>query len=369
MPVHSDDANLSDAAPVPRPQHIDLSHLIRLTDDTGLFQHALYAVPDPTHGYCIDDNARALLACVRYLHQVGEDPRVSSLMRRYLAFVAYAYNAERGLFRNFMSYDRRWLETRGSEDSQGRTAWALGLTVRDARATDVRDLAGDLFRKALPGLGGLGHIRSWAFALLGLNAYLDYEPGYAPALALRKRFAAALHQAYRARATPDWPWWEDLVTYDNAKLGQALFQTGQALGDNTMCGDAATALRWLIDQQTAVGDNGHTHLSIIGNDGWLKPGVARAVYDQQPLEAWALVEACAVLANGLACDRETASYWRSRAMWCLGWFLGANDAGQPLADLATAGCRDGLQASGPNANQGAESTLSWLLAQLAVQKL
>lgn len=338
-----------------------------MTDDTGLFQHALYAVPDPGHGYCIDDNARGLLACVEYLRLFGEDDAVLNLLRRYLMFVGYAFNPDLGVFRNFMSYDRRWLEARGSEDSQGRTAWALGVTVRDARVPDVRNLAGDLFREALPGLAKLGHVRSWAFALLGLNAYLEYEPGYAPAAELRERFGRAMHGAYRARATPDWPWWEDLVTYDNAKLCQALYQTGRALGDPAMCADAATSLHWLIQQQTATGADGRTHLSIIGNDGWLRPGQPRARFDQQPLEAWALVEACGVLSDGLADDdAEATRRWRDQAYWCYRWFTGSNDQGRPVIDPSTGGCRDGLQAGGPNRNQGAESTLSWLMAQFAI---
>jgi len=348
---------------------IDLSHLERLTDDTGLFQHALYAVPDPAHGYCIDDNARAMLVCVGYLRGFGDDPRALALLRRYLMFVTYAYNADRGVFRNFMGYDRRWLEECGSEDSQGRAAWALGVTVRDAAAADVRNLAGDLFRQALPGLSGLNNLRSWAFALLGLNAYLEYEPGYEPAAELRERFARELHHAYRARATTDWPWWEDLVTYDNAKLCQALFQSGRALGDTAMCADAAAALRWLVQQQTATGKDGRTHLSIIGNDSWLRPGQPKARFDQQPLEAWALVEACAVLKRVMADDDPEASrQWREIALWAYAWFTGRNDLQQALAVPATGGCRDGLQAAGPNRNQGAESTLSWLLAQLAVSE-
>ena len=349
---------------------IDLSHLARLTDDTGLFQHALYAVPDPGHGYCIDDNARALIVAVRWLGRFGQDPRVVELARRYLMFVAYAYNADAGVFRNFMSYDRRWLEERGSEDSQARACWALGVTVRDAEVSDVRNLAGDLFRQALPGFGELGHVRSWAFALLGLNAYLAYEPGYGPAAALRERFASALHRAYRARATADWPWWEDLVTYDNAKLCQALFQCGVALGEPAMCADATAALHWLIAQQTAVGDDGQTHLSIIGNDGWLRPGVPRSRFDQQPLEAWALVEVCAELSQALReTDPAESERWKEHAAWCYRWFNGQNDQGQPLVDAVTGGCRDGLQPSGPNRNQGAESTLSWLFAQLLMSDL
>lgn len=344
---------------------IDLRQLRRMTDGTGILQHALYGVPDPNHGYCIDDNARALIAAVHHAKLRGYDEDALPLSR-YLAFVVYAYNEEVGAFRNFMSYDRRWLEDRGSQDSQGRAIWALGLTVRDAPADDLVNLAGDLFRKALPGVAKLTPLRSRAFALLGLNAYLDYESDYAPVLELRGRFAQALHAAYRAYATADWPWWERLVTYDNAKLCQALYESGRAMGREDMMRDATAALDWLIKQQTASNEAGQTWLSIIGNDGWLEPGRARARFDQQPLEAHALTQACLVVARGEA-DAAFKQAWRDRAAWCFAWFLGRNDLGKPLADPATGGCRDGLQATGVNRNQGAESSLAYLLSVLLMR--
>lgn len=341
---------------------VDLRQLRRMTDGTGILQHAVYGVPDPNHGYCIDDNARALIAAVHHAKLFGYDEDALPLSK-YLAFVAYAYNEEIGAFRNFMSYDRRWLEERGSEDSQGRAIWALGLTVRDAPTADLQNLAGDLFRKGLPGVAKLAPLRSRAFTLLGLNAYLDYESDYAPVLELRDRFAESLYAVYRAYATADWPWWERLVTYDNAKLCQALYESGRAMGRDDMKRDAAAALHWLITQQTACNEAGQTWLSIIGNDGWLAPDRPRAFFDQQPLEAYALTQACLVVAHGEA-DAAAAVAWRERAAWCFAWFLGRNDLGKPLADPVTGGCRDGLQVTGVNRNQGAESSLAYLLSLL-----
>ncbi len=339
---------------------VDLRHLGRMTDDTGLFQHALYATPDCSHGYCIDDNARGLIAGLLYARLFGHDDNTVPL-HRYLGFVAYALNPDTGTFRNFMGYDRRWLEDEGSHDSQGRNVWALGLTVRLGPTQALRSLARELYERAVEGLALQDHLRSFAFALQGMDAFLQAVPDHGQTLEARVKYAELLYQKLQERRGDDWPWWEDLVTYDNAKLPHALLLAGPALYRDDMTAAGLETLRWLLDVQTTGGDGGRCHLSIIGNDGWLPRGGERAPFDQQPLEAYALVDACLCAAR---VDTEHRERWEGDARMCLDWFRGRNDLSAPLADPATGGCRDGLQPSRTNQNQGAESTLAYLLAVL-----
>ena len=246
----------------PMPE-IDLRQLRGLTDDTGMFQHALHNVPDPNHGYCIDDNARALIATVYHAQLRGYDERVVPL-HRYLQFVAYAFNETTNRFRNFMSYDRRWLEEAGSEDSHARALWALGVTVRYAPTESIRGLADELMNLGLRVAGEqLGHVRPWSFALLGLDDYLKARPDHETARDLFERFAESSYRMVRQNATGDWPWWEDILTWGNPRLPHALLVAGQALGRDEMVDTALTALRWCLQVQTAA----EGHLSIVGNEG------------------------------------------------------------------------------------------------------
>ncbi|MEM7624869.1 MAG: hypothetical protein AAF333_04495 [Planctomycetota bacterium] len=345
---------------------IDLRHLQRMTDDTGLFQHAIYATPDANHGYCIDDIARALIAGVLHAQLVRHDEKLIPL-HTYLAFLAYAYNEDRGKFRNFMGYDRQWLEAEGSHDSQGRTIWALGVTATHGPTGPIRQLSNELYLKALPTLHGLNFPRSWAFALLGLQAYLHGKPEHAESRSLRDEYAEKLFAAYTGHAADDWPWWEDEVTYDNAKLCHALLLTGPAMGRPEVTDAGLTALRWLADQQLSTRDDGTTCLSIIGNDGWLQRGKPRAPFDQQPLEAYAMVDACLQAARAVE-DTTQRTEWEAHARLCFEWFTGRNDLGTPLYDPETGGGRDGLNADGVNQNQGAESSLAYLLAVLEMHR-
>lgn len=337
---------------------IDLRHLLKMTDDTGLFQHALYSVPDPHHGYCIDDNARALLAALIHAELFGHDELVMPL-HRYLMFMAYAYNEPAGVFRNFMSYDRRWLEDAGSPDSQGRAIWALGSVVKHAPDDDTRDLASELLRKALPGAGIFIDSRSKAFALLGLNDWLSVSLDDQATRALRDRYATDLLEAFRKHTGADWPWCEDLATYDNAKLCHALLVSGQSMCRGDMIEQGLKSLRWLLDVQRAADG----HLSIIGNQDWLPRGGQKAAFDQQPLEAHALVHGCLTAAS-VSGD----TFWADEAWRCFRWFTGDNDLGVPLYAEDTGGCMDGLQIDGANRNQGAESTLAYLLSVLELHR-
>ena len=333
---------------------IDIRQLLRLSDDTGILQHATHAAPNPNHGYCIDDNARALIAGIQFANlRPHEAHRVP--LHRYLSFLIYAFNEANSTFRNFMSYDRQWLETSGSEDSQGRTLWALGLTVRFGPAKDIRNLAHTLFQRALPSIEHLNPIRSKAFALIGLNAFVDAVPNHEPSVALRDRLTQELFDTYQHHATPDWPWWEDTVTYANAKLPHALLLGGTAIGRTDVIEGALESLKWLLEIQTTP----KGHLSPIGNKGWMTRNGTKAQFDQQPIEAHALVEAC-LLANRWTNE----NIWVDHAWRSFEWFTGCNDLNIPLHDQETGGCHDGLQCDGVNQNQGSESSLAYLLCVL-----
>jgi len=355
----------ADSPLLPLPD-IDLRHLQRLTDDTGVYQHAVYATPDANHGYCIDDNARALIAGLLHADLHGLDEAAVPL-HTYLNFIAYAYNADTKQFRNFMAFDRSWLEDAGSHDSQGRNLWAMGLTVKLGPTQSIRDLGRELFGRALPALDGLGFIRSWGFALLGLDAYLDAHPDDTASGEMFSTYAEKLFAAYTQHATPEWPWWEDVVTYDNAKLPHALLIAGSRLQQPDMTAAGLAALRWLLEQQIEHGADGKPHLSIIGNDGWLVRGQPRAQFDQQPLEAYAMVDACLAAAR-VVTSPEDRRRWEADARLCYEWFTGRNDLGVVMLDPETGGGRDGLEPNGANQNQGAESSLAPLLATLEMHR-
>ena len=332
-----------------------------MTDDTGMFQHAVFATPDADHGYCIDDNARALIVAVRHAALFGHDEERISV-HRYLGFLHHARNDRTGAFRNFMGYDRRWLESEGSNDSQGRTVWALGEAVRLAPDTNTLRLAESLYHHAIDASETLDSLRAQAFTILGADAFLERMKGHGPSVAAVERFGQNLHRRLLAHRRDDWPWWEDRVSYDNARLPQALLAAGRHLGDGQMTADALAALEWVWNVQEGTTPSGSPCVSIIGNDGWLRRDGHRARFDQQPLEAAALVDACLDAARhgtGAAATR-----WRERAALACGWFRGVNDLGVSLVDGETHACRDGLHPGGVNQNQGAESILALLLAEL-----
>jgi hypothetical protein len=338
---------------------INLDHLRRMTDDTGLLQHAMFNVPDRTHGYCTDDNARALVLAASAHHLLLEDERLASMSACYLAFLVHAFNPATARFRNFMSYDRRWMETEGSEDSQGRALWALGVTI--ARAPDKGQLAAasSLFNRALPAVETFTHCRSSALALIGINAYLGRFAGSTGAKRVAKMLARRIIREFRKNATEDWYWFEDVLTYDNGKVAQALVTTGVLLENPKMVQVGIAALEWLTKVQFEAG-----FFRPIGNDGWYLKDGHRARFDQQPLEAQSMIEA-----YGAAYAATGELRWADLANQTFLWYLGQNDLGAPLADSRTGGCYDGLGPEGPNLNQGAESTLAWLLSLAEVHRL
>lgn len=330
-----------------------LDHLQRLSDSTGIVQHALYSVPDHTHGYCTDDNARALILTV-LLEELGKDSSVVHLLAsRYAAFLNYAFDRDTGRFRNFMSFDRRWLEADGSDDAQGRALWALGTCIGRSQREGLTAWAGELFHRALPACENTTSPRTWAFAILGIREYLRKYSGDRLAAAMSQRLAERLIEMYDAVATEAWPWFENIATYDNAKLPQALIAHGR-LSDNPRATEIGLqSLRWLCQQQLAP----QGHFRPIGCNGFSLEGGMAAVFDQQAIEAYAMLSASI---EAYAAAKDPA--WIEQAHLVFDWFLGRNDLGQPIYDASTGGCHDGLMENQVNQNQGAESTLAFLLS-------
>lgn len=330
-----------------------LDHLERMTDDTGMLQHARYTVPLYREGYCLDDNARALILTVLLEELDSRSPEVERLSGIYAAFVQHAFDEERGRFRNFMGFDRRWLEDDGSDDANGRALWALGTCVGRSRRRGTQFWSAQLFDRAVGSIEASGYPRTWAFALLGVHEYLRRLDGARRVMALRDRLTARLVERYERTATDDWRWFEDRLSYANARLPHALIVSGRAAGDPKALEIGLTSLRWLSQQQRAKAG----HFLPIGSEGFYPRGGERARFDQQPIEAHAMTSAC------IAAYRATEDpFWLQEARVAFEWFLGRNDLGQPVYDASTGGCHDGLQEDRLNQNQGAESTLSFLLA-------
>jgi len=338
---------------------VNLNHLKIMTDDTGILQHAKYSTPDRHHGYCVDDNARALIVAGIY-YSLFKEKSVVPLIQTYLSFMHHAFNPETGRFRNFMSYDRRWMEDAGSEDSQGRSIWGLGVAVKYAPNASIRNMAASLFLEGLPALETFSAPRAWAFGILGLHAYMEVFGGDANARRLRLDLAEKLFGLFGKCSSKSWPWCEETVTYANAKIPHALILAGQWIPNPEMHKMGLVALEWLLEKQTAPGG----HLSIIGNADWHNRDGSSATFDQQPIEIACLIEACAVA------FRSTGEMkWLEEAKRSLGWFLGQNDLCEQVCNLETGGCCDGIEAVGVNANQGAESTLSWLISLLTMYEI
>ena len=334
---------------------INLKHLRLLTDDTGMLQHSKFTVADRSHGYCTDDNARALIAVLMAQKMVPEDASLYDLAGRYLSFLEHAFNNENGRFRNFMTFDRKWTEDYGSEDSQGRAIWGLGVTVALSKTEGQVRLAMNLFKRALPVLSGFKSPRAWAFSLIGIHAYLVHFSGDSDARRIREVLALKLFDLYAKNASPDWPWIEDIVTYSSGRIPQALLLSGQWLHRGDVIEAGLNSLEWLVKIQTDPAG----HFVPIGNDGWYVKNGKRAKLDQQPVEAHSMIDAC-VEAYNVTGEKK----WIEEARRCFDWFLGRNDLNVLIYDYTTGGCRDGLTAEGANLNQGAESTLAWLLSLL-----
>lgn len=348
------------AAQIELPE-LSLRHVETLTDDTGILQHAAFSVPRYEDGYCIDDNARALLL-TSLLDETGavEPDLGRRLSTRYLAFVRHAFNPETSRFRNFMSYSRTWDEVVGSEDSHARTLWALGTWVGRARDAGRKSLAGQLFHDGLPVTPHFTSPRAWAFALLGIAEYMRAYEGDREVESIQRALVTQLLSTFSRSFAQDWPWCEARLTYDNARLPQALIVSGRSLGDGELLRSGLDALTWLSRVQQSESGT----FSPIGSNGFYQRGEDKAQFDQQPIEACATVSAC------LDAWRATGDESWAHEMWrAFRWFLGENDLNSSLYDPVTRGCRDGLHPERANENQGAESTLSFLLALVDMRAL
>lgn len=332
---------------------IKLNHLLRMTDSTGIFQHAFFTVPNFSEGYCTDDNARAFILTL-LLGELGGDPEsLRNLATTAAAFLQHAFNPGTKRFHNHMSFDRRWLDEKGSEDSQGRAIWALGIGVGRSPYRSFQMMAGQLFALALPPVTEFTSPRAWAFSLIGIHEYLRRLSGDSMVKQTRDTLTSRLMDLFEAHAKPDWCWFEDQLSYDNAKLSHALILTGQATGQAAVLDRGLQTLRWLTEVQTS--EKGH--FRPIGSNGFYRRGGTRASFDQQPIEAQATVSAC------LEAYRATSDFrWYEHAQCAFDWFTGWNDLGLELYSPETGGCRDGLHVDRINRNQGAESTLAFLLS-------
>ena len=328
---------------------INLDHLYRLTDSTGIVQHARYHLPFYEEGYCTDDNARALILSMMLADAGVQDLKLAQATDTYSAFLNHAYTDGHRQFRNFMSYDRHWLEDVGSDDSTGRTVWALGTCIGRSNDRNATTWAMNMMERVLPTIADMGSPRAWAFALVGLNEYQKRFSNDRLAKTIQQQLTDKLMFRFSETAMPDWPWFENVLSYDNAVLAHALLVSGDAVAQET----GLTALRWLMKLQTSE----RTHFQPIGSNGFYVKGEPRAFFDQQPLEAQSSIAAC------LAAYRLTGEAdWYRKAIRVFRWFSGLNDLGLPLYDEQTGGCRDGLHIDRVNMNQGAESTLSYLMA-------
>jgi len=339
--------------PIDLPE-VNLDHVGIMTDGTGMLQHAMFNVPRYEEGYCLDDNARALLL-MTLLEDAGScDPKLLRVLSsRYLAFVSHAFNRPRGRFRNFMSHSRLWREEAGSEDSHGRGLWALGNVVGCSADPGRHSLAGALFHSALPAVSTFSSPRAWAYALLGIEQYLRAFAGDRSVQAAGRAIGERLLGLFRRTDQPEWPWCEDRVTYCNARLPQALIATASWTGDAAMLATGLRSLEWLMAIQTTPDG----YFAPVGTRGFFERGTKAAVFDQQPVDACASVSAC------MHAFRATGDHrWSEHARRAFTWFLGQNQLQQALYDPMSGGCRDALHVDRMNENQGAESTLSFLLA-------
>lgn len=335
---------------IERPR-IDLRHLSTLTDDTGIVQHAFGSVPNRREGYCVDDNARALLVCARLSKLKPATPQLERLSNTYLSYLHHSWNADKSKFRNFMAYDRRWLDEEGSEDSHGRAVWGLGEWVASSVPTELRRIALFLLEESLPVIHDFTSPRAWAYALVGLSRDSSPLNGETYSRVLMRELATRLRGLYEKNRSQGWRWFEEYASYDNPRLSQAMLVAGRALEEPRFIEIGLESLEWLTHSQ--IGADGV--FAPVGSDVLWRQGNPKPLHDQQPLEAWAMVDACLEAATF-----EKSGVWTARAKVALDWYLGKNSLKQPVVDFRTGGCRDGIHPDRLNDNQGAESTLSYL---------
>jgi len=334
---------------------LKLDHLFRMTDNTGIFQHAIFNVPNYREGYCTDDNARAFILTLLLPEMTSRIAQrdVERLASTYLSFLWNAFDQETKRFRNFMSHSREWLEEVGSEDSHARALWAVGMALGRSRNDGHRNLCALLFQRGLPVVEQFTSPRAWAFVLLAMQEYLRSFSGDRIVNQLRDLLTTRLLELFQANSSKEWQWFEPIATYDNAKLSHAMILSGHWTSRGEVFQAGLQSLRWLVERQRAKAG----HFAPIGSNGFWKRGGERARFDQQPVEAYATISAC-LEAFGLTHDE----YWKRASRRCFEWFLGRNDLGESLYDSSTGGCRDALHQDRVSQNQGAESSLAFYLS-------
>jgi len=332
-----------------------LDHVLRMSDGTGIFQHAIFNVPNYHEGYCVDDNARAFILSILLAEQedLPDEQNLTKFIAAYLAFLSAALDYETGRFRNFMSHSREWLEHTGSEDSHGRSLWATGMGAARAPHEGFRRLSAQLFDVGLPAVKTFTSPRAWAFAILGIEEFLQVQPDHEQANEIARVLIRRLIELWHAHSDKNWPWFEGSVTYENARLSQALILGGQRYNDTEALEIGLKSLEWLASMQTTQ----EGCFRPVGSDGFYLRNGERAIFDQQPVEAQAMIAACNV-----AFRATRLPAWRTESKRAFEWFLGRNDLGNPLYDFSSGGCGDGLHKDRVNENQGAESTLAFHLS-------
>ncbi|WP_210359091.1 glycosyltransferase family 4 protein [Sphingomonas beigongshangi] len=341
------------------PPEPSFTAVARMSDGCGMLQHSRSTVPDRRHGYCLDDNARALMLAAMFEAEGIDSKRAMMLAPTYASFVDLAWDEQSKRFRNFMGFDRQWLEHEGSQDSFGRALWAIGRTAELTRHHGLKLWATALADKVIPASAYLTSPRARAFAILGLAAHLRVYPGLRAARLQLEAFAEEMLGLLRAGRRSGWTWFEPVLAYDNARLPEALLLASIVLDDGDMRREALEALDWLRRQQTAP----EGHFRPVGTQSFGAEYQAPRAFDQQPLEAWATIDACA-----LAFEQDGDRHWQEHAEAAFAWYLGSNDLGLRIASL-DGGCYDGLQADRVNLNQGAESILAYQFAALTIGRV
>jgi glycosyltransferase involved in cell wall biosynthesis len=343
---------------LPDVQAIGIEGLLRICDDTGIIQHSIHSVPDRAHGYCVDDNARALML----MNRLGPDadPHRDRMVTTFAAFVESAWNDAAGEYRNFMDYRRNWLEDAGSEDSCGRTLWALGATALQGRTSSIRAWAHGLFSRTAPSASAFGSPRATAFAMLGADYLLQADPSNETAYAILAAGAERLLQRFADARTTEWLWFESVLAYDNCRLPEAMIRAGLRMDRADVTGCGLAAMRWIFGVQTAASGD----FRPVGSESFGRERADARVYDQQPVEIWAAIDGATA-----AYDATGDAIWLVHAQRAYDWFGGANDRGVAVADPVTGTCRDGVNPRGLNLNEGAESVLAYQLATCAMREL
>ena len=360
-PIRSD-SNIQIRSRIPS---LNLEHVFEMSSDTGIYQHATYTVPNRAEGYCVDDNARALILTA-YLGEIQSlTPQLARAQGQYLAFVCHALNSANGRFRNFMDFGHQWLEEAGSEDSHGRALWSLGTVIGRCKNDAFRKAAYAIFKDGADAVALTTSPRTWAYSILAASELLKTCPFDAMALRILATVSDRLMSQYLACKSENWLWFEENLTYANARLSQALIVAGQARENHRMIHAGIESLTWLAAQQSS--ESGL--FSPIGTECYFTKQhalmhVGSTTFDQQPLEAWASISAYIT-----AFHVTTDPNWLSEADRAYSWFLGDNMLGVPLYDQLSGGCRDGLHADRTNENQGAESTLAFLCASLEMKQV